>query len=108
MITPIQKAAYRRQALERRDLNSGKPWSETDVADLYASHTYGSSINETASFLCRSFRETAAKARALGLKVRRQPTGQARRRDPKKTPRPEDRMHRWKGRMVPDQVTKKK
>jgi hypothetical protein len=72
-----------------------------DVDDLYASHAHGDSIDETASFLCRGVLETAANASALGLKMRRKLTGQAVRTAEAK-PRPADRTHRWKGRLVPD------
>jgi hypothetical protein len=89
----------------KRDLNSGKSWSKMDVRDLYASHAHGASINETAMFLCRSIEETAAKARAMGLKVRRKPTGRALRSE-KATPRPTHETHRWRGRLVRDRVAK--
>jgi hypothetical protein len=37
-----------------QDVNDGKPWSETDLFDLRNSLAYGRSIEEVASFLCRS------------------------------------------------------
>ena len=49
------------------DLNTGKPWSEMDLFDLLNSLSRGSSIEDTADFLCRSPREVAEKARELGL-----------------------------------------
>ena len=57
---------------EIRDLNDGKEWSEMDIADLRAFTKAGASIQETASFLCRSTNvaEVEAKARELGLPVR--------------------------------------
>jgi hypothetical protein len=51
------------------DTNDNKPWSETDIADLKASIAHGSTLAETASFLCRSgtLFDVAAKAKELGL-----------------------------------------
>ena len=49
------------------DLNSGKPWSTMDLADLRRSLADGDSIGETARFLCRDVEEIRAKAIELGL-----------------------------------------
>ena len=45
-------------------------WSEMDIVDLAISTALGTGAAETASFLCRGFAETIAKARELGLKLR--------------------------------------
>jgi len=52
------------------DINDGKPWSEMDVADLKSSVAHRSSLEETATLLCRSgaLFEVACKAGELGLK----------------------------------------
>jgi hypothetical protein len=77
---------------DRRDLNSGKAWSEMDVRDLYASVAYGDTIDETACHLCRSIEETKAKVKELGLKVRRRkPTNKGTKSSPIETP--EGRTH---------------
>jgi hypothetical protein len=54
------------------DIYDGKPWSEQDIADLRASVETGSTIEETAGFLCRSGTadDVARKAQELGLKWR--------------------------------------
>jgi hypothetical protein len=53
-----------------RDLNDGKEWSEMDIFDLKNEIAHGRSLDETASFLCRSGTpdEVARKAAELGLK----------------------------------------
>jgi hypothetical protein len=52
-----------------RDANDGKEWSEMDVEDLIASADYGSTLEATAEYLCRSGTadEVAAKAKELGV-----------------------------------------
>jgi hypothetical protein len=37
-----------------RDIYDGEPWSEMDIEDLKGAVAYGSSLQETAEFLCRS------------------------------------------------------
>jgi hypothetical protein len=51
------------------DTNDEKPWSEADIADLRASIEHGSTLEETAAFLCRAGTpfEVARKAKELGL-----------------------------------------
>jgi hypothetical protein len=51
------------------DVNGGKPWSAMDVADLKAAITDGSSLRDTAKFLCRSEEEVRAKATELGFEL---------------------------------------
>jgi hypothetical protein len=106
MVTTYQKVGYPRLGFsDKRDLNSGKTWSEMDVRDLNSSVAYGDTIDETACHLCRSIKETKAKLKELGLEIRRKPA-----RAPKKTltaEKPDDATHRWKGRLVPDRVAKK-
>ena len=50
------------------DIYDGADWTEMDIEDLKIEH--GSSIEETAQFLCRadSVEDVARKARELGLK----------------------------------------
>jgi hypothetical protein len=43
-------------------INAGKPWSQSDFADLHGELVIGNSIEDVALFLCRSVDETAAKA----------------------------------------------
>ena len=45
------------------DANSGKPWSEMDIADLTHSLDYGDTFAQTTSFLCRDEDEVRQKAR---------------------------------------------
>ena len=47
--------------------NTGKPWSEMDIADLRQFLRVGTSIEETADFLMRSVAEVSEKAKELGL-----------------------------------------
>ena len=84
------------------DINSGKPWSEMDVADLRQSIRWGDSIEGTALFLCRSVLETTAKAKHLGLKLRHAPP--RKKSAPEPTPKPKGPIHRWKGRLVRDRI----
>ena len=50
---------------DRPDLNTGKPWSEMDLFDLANSVRLGDSIEEIATFLCRSRREVRDKIAEL-------------------------------------------
>jgi hypothetical protein len=47
--------------------NSGKPWSEMDVAALAHSIGYGNTIAHAASMLCRDEDDVRLKAKELGL-----------------------------------------
>jgi hypothetical protein len=47
------------------DANSGTPWSERDLLDLASSIRVGDSVEETATFLCRSRREVREKIAEL-------------------------------------------
>jgi hypothetical protein len=50
---------------DRPDLNAGKEWSEMDLFDLAKSVRLKNSIEETATFLCRSQREVRDKIEEL-------------------------------------------
>jgi hypothetical protein len=50
---------------DRPDLNTGTPWSEVDLRDLASSIRVGDSVEETATFLCRSRREVREKIAEL-------------------------------------------
>ena len=50
---------------DRPDLNSGKPWSEMDLFDLGNSVRLRESVDEIATFLCRSRREVREKIAEL-------------------------------------------
>ena len=43
------------------DINSGKPWSAMDMADLFDFHETGSSAADIADYLCRTVEEVQAK-----------------------------------------------
>jgi hypothetical protein len=49
------------------DINSGKEWSATDLADLHSGLVYGHSLEELAQFLCRDVQEVQAKMAELRL-----------------------------------------
>jgi len=49
------------------DVNTGKPWSEMDVHDLKTCHATGTTIQDTAMFLCRNQPEIYAKSKELEL-----------------------------------------
>jgi hypothetical protein len=49
------------------DWNDDKPWSELALDDLRRGLAQGSTIDETAAFLCRSFDQVKRKAEELGL-----------------------------------------
>jgi hypothetical protein len=98
-----------------RDTNDGKEWSEADIADLKASLAHGTSIEETAGFLCRSgtIGDVIQKATELGLKFERKATeatklyrGSTTLRTPSERGRKEKRPGQvlWKGRWVPRKV----
>ena len=48
------------------DANSGAPWSEMDIRDLFYELARGRTIAETASFLCRDEDELRQKAKSWG------------------------------------------
>jgi hypothetical protein len=50
---------------DRPDLNTGTPWSERGLLDLASSIRVGDSVEETATFLCRSAREVRDKIAEL-------------------------------------------
>jgi len=52
-----------------KDTHDGEPWTETDIKDLTAALTYGSTIEEAAEHLCRSgtVDDVRRKAEELGL-----------------------------------------
>jgi hypothetical protein len=57
------------------DANDGKEWSEADIDDLKAAlSAYGSSLQATAQFICRSgaVDDVAAKAKETGAEVEEQ------------------------------------
>jgi hypothetical protein len=49
------------------DINSGKPWSAMDLADLEELLGSGSSIESIASYLCREVEEVKTEAKVRGL-----------------------------------------
>ena len=51
------------------DINKG-PWSATDDEDLREAVSSGTSLDEVASYLCRTPIDVAQRAAALGLKWR--------------------------------------
>src|SRR4051812_1526685 len=57
---------------DRPDLNTGTPWSEVDLRDLVSSIRVGDSVEETATFLCRSRREVREKIAELEHPASRQ------------------------------------
>ena len=52
------------------DIYDGADWTEMDIEDFKAAISHGSSIEETAEFLCRadSVDDVARKCEELGLK----------------------------------------
>jgi hypothetical protein len=48
--------------------NTGARWSQTDDEDLRMEIARGASLEEVASFLCRSEDEVAVRAAVLGLR----------------------------------------
>ena len=54
---------------EKLNLNSGKPWSELDLADLEYGLKRRHSIRTIADFICRTESEVRAKATELGYSV---------------------------------------
>jgi hypothetical protein len=101
------KHPFQHGGLSKLDLNSNKRWSKVDVRDLKASVVWGDAIDETAQHLCRGIEETKAKAKELGLAVRRRPAEEKRKPGTKKVSMPKDLEHLWKGRRVPDRVVKR-
>jgi hypothetical protein len=55
-----------------RDVNDGKPWSETDIKDLRHWLVWGESIEAAARLLLRSgtVEEVTRKATELGLRIK--------------------------------------
>ena len=41
------------------DINSGKPWSEADIADLHAAYQFDADVAEIAEHLCRDWEQVA-------------------------------------------------
>jgi hypothetical protein len=54
---------------DETDITKG-PWTATDDEDLKESVLSGASLDEVASFLCRTTIDVAQRAAALGLKWR--------------------------------------
>jgi hypothetical protein len=50
------------------NVNSGKEWSEMDLADLQQCVALGESVDKIADYLCRDRDEVAAKIAALQLR----------------------------------------
>lgn len=50
---------------EEADINTGKPWSEMDLADLANAHARGDSVEAIATFLCRTESEVRKKIAEL-------------------------------------------
>jgi hypothetical protein len=63
------------------DIYDGQPWSDTAIADLKHAVAAGATLEETASFLCRSGDPMAVAKKAKELGLRWQQGG--RRRKPK-------------------------
>lgn len=55
---------------DETDINKG-PWTATDDEDLREAVLAGASLDEVASFLCRTTADVAQRATALSLKWRR-------------------------------------
>jgi hypothetical protein len=51
------------------DLNTDKPWSRMDIADLRWQARFGDSVAEIAAFLRRTEAEVREKSKQLGLTV---------------------------------------
>jgi ubiquinone biosynthesis protein UbiJ len=51
------------------NINSGKAWSEMDLADLANALTFGTPIEEIAAFLCRDVDEVREKIAALAARL---------------------------------------
>ena len=51
------------------DINRGEPWSEAAIRDLRRCVALGESLEDTASFLCRSQQEVREKALQLELRL---------------------------------------
>ena len=51
------------------DINTGEPWSESAIRDLRRCIALGDSLEDTASFLCRSQQEVREKALELELRL---------------------------------------
>jgi hypothetical protein len=51
------------------NINTGKPWSDMDLADLANALTFGTPIEEIAVFLCRDADEVREKIAALASRL---------------------------------------
>jgi hypothetical protein len=51
------------------DINSGKPWSPMDMADLFDFHETGRSAADIADYLCRTPEEVQAKIDEVEAKI---------------------------------------
>ena len=51
---------------DRPNLNTGDAWSESEEYDIAYGAKHGDSLEELAELLCRTKREIAEKARAMG------------------------------------------
>jgi ubiquinone biosynthesis protein UbiJ len=51
------------------NVNTGKAWSEMDIADLANALTRGTPIEEIADFLCRDVDEVREKVAALAARL---------------------------------------
>ena len=54
------------------DINSGKPWSEADIADLHAAYRSDADLAEISEHLCRDWQEVAEICAELNLDLRYQ------------------------------------
>jgi hypothetical protein len=50
------------------DINKGKAWTQTDDDDLFLAISGGDSLEQVATFLCRSQDEVLKRAAELGLR----------------------------------------
>ena len=54
------------------DINSGKPWSQSDLDDLKTAYKVDADLEEIAEHLCRDWEEVAQKCADLNLELRYQ------------------------------------
>jgi hypothetical protein len=57
------------------NINTGKPWSDVDLADLANCLSFGTLIEEIANFLCRDVDEVREKITALAARLDRYECG---------------------------------
>jgi len=55
----------KKSSAEMPNINSGKPWSEMDLADLANCLEFGEPVEQIADFLCRDVEEVEAKVAEL-------------------------------------------